>query len=227
MSRSALKQRRRTPHPWPFTLIGLTGSIAMGKSTVATMIRRMKIPVFDADRAVHQLLGVDGAAVPLIAACFPGAVNAAGVDRRKLGQLVFEDAKALQDLEAILHPLVKHKRDKFLQTNAIRRVGVVVLDVPLLFETGGDQRCDAVFVVSAPKAIQRQRVLSREGMTDSKLRGILNRQMPDVQKRRLASAVIPSGLGYHVTLRKLRAALSDCPVRLHGPPSSRRSVSDA
>ena len=181
----------------------------MGKSTAASMIRRMKIPVFDADRVVHELLGADGAAVPMVAARFPGTVGAPGVDRRKLGRLVFEDPQALTDLERILHPLVKNKRQKFLQTHALRRVRAVVLDVPLLFETGGDQRCDAVFVVSAPKAIQHQRVLSRDGMTVSKLRGILDRQMPDDQKRRLASAVIPSGLGYHVTLQHLCAALSE------------------
>jgi dephospho-CoA kinase len=185
----ALKRMRRTPHPWPFILIGLTGSIAMGKSTAAAMIRRMRIPVFDADRAVHALLGANGDAVPMVAARFPGAVDASGINRQKLGRLVFEDPQALTDLERILHPLVKNKRQKFLQTNAIRRVRVVVLDVPLLFETGGDKRCDAVFVVSAPKAIQRQRAFSRDGMTESKLRGILDRQMPDTEKRRLAFAI--------------------------------------
>lgn len=181
----------------------------MGKSTAAEMIRRMRIPVFDADKVVHKLLGVDGAAVADVAARFPDSFEGFQINRQKLGRLVFGKPSDLADLEGILHPLVQTERQKFLQANAIRRARVVVLDVPLLFETGGHERCDETFVVSAPKIIQHHRVLARKGMTETKLHGILNRQMPDNEKRQLASAVIPSGLGYRVTYQKLRLAFSN------------------
>ncbi|NBC96970.1 MAG: dephospho-CoA kinase, partial [Deinococcus-Thermus bacterium] len=171
-------------------VLGLTGSIAMGKSTAAAMLRRIGVPVHDSDAAVHALTGPGGAAVPAIAAAFPGTVTAtatgAAVDRRALGARVFGDPAALARLEAILHPLVRARSHAFLCRQARHRMPVVVLDIPLLFETGAEARCDRVLVVSAPAFLQRARVLARPGMTEAKLAGILARQMPDAEKRRLA-----------------------------------------
>lgn len=188
-------------------VVGLTGSIGMGKSTAARMIRAMGIPVHDADAVVHRLLGRGGAAVALIEAAFPGVSRDGGVDRQALGARVFADQAALRRLEAILHPLVHAVQRRFLARAARRRAPLVVLDVPLLFETGGDRICDAVLVVSAPAAIQRQRVLRRKGMTPEKLTAILAQQMPDWEKRRRASAVIPTGLGIAFSRRVLQRAL--------------------
>ena len=193
---------------WPFLVIGLTGSVAMGKSTAAIMIRRMCIPVYDADATVHRLTGPDGPALPAIKKRFPDVVGAAGVDRQKLGSIVFKDSTALADLEAILHPMVRADRYQFLHTHALRRSPRVVLDIPLLFETGQDSQCDAVIVVSAPAFLQRQRVLSRPGMTEEKFSGIVEKQMPDTEKRYLASVVVPTGLGRHETWRHLKHLLS-------------------
>lgn len=175
----------------------------MGKSTAATMLRRLGVPVFDADREVHSLMAPGGAALADIAARFPSAVTDAGVDRQALGNAVFADPAALADLEAILHPRVGAARRTFLHTCARRRVENVVLDVPLLFEGGGDRNCDLVVVISAPSFLQRQRVLRRPGMTERKLSGVLARQMPDAEKRRRADVVVTSGLGRHETWRRL------------------------
>jgi len=180
-------------------VIGLTGSIGMGKSTTAQMLRRLGVPVHDADATVHRLTGPGGRAVPAIAARFPGVVDANGaVDRKRLGARVFGDAAALKDLEGILHPLVRDEERRFRQRN--RRLGkrVVVVDIPLLFETGGEKRCDAVWVASAPAAIQAQRVLRRPGMTRDRLAAIRVRQTPDAAKRKRADMVIPTGLGRRV-----------------------------
>ncbi len=203
-----LSYRNGHQRRWPFVVIGLTGSVAMGKSTAAAMIRRMGIAVFEADAAVHRLLGPQGAALDAIKKRFPRVVGKEGVDRQKLGALVFKDKTALADLEAILHPLVRANRHHFLYSCALRRARQVVLDIPLLFETGADPQYDAVIVVSAPFLLQRQRVMARPGMTEEKFAGILSRQLPDREKRRKATATIPTGLGYRETWRLLKQALA-------------------
>ncbi len=190
-------------------ILGLTGSIGMGKTTAARLLRRMRVPVHDADAAVHGLLARGGAAVPAVARAFPGAVHDGVVDRLKLGATVFgpEGQVALGKLEAIVHPLVRHATRRWLANQARRGAHAVVLDVPLLFESGFDKVYDSVIVVSAPAFLQRQRVLRRHGMTSTKLREILARQTPDRVKRSRADAVISSGLGQRPTLLGLRRAL--------------------
>jgi len=194
-------------------ILGLTGSIGMGKSVAAGMFRRLGVPVHDADAAVHRLLGPGGAAVAAVAAAFPGVAVASGraVDRQALGRRVFDDASALRRLEALLHPAVWDDQRAFL-----RRVArLAVLDVPLLFETGADIDCDAVAVVSAPPFVQEARVLSRPGMTRERLAAVRDQQMPDAEKRRRADFLIPSGLGRRETLhavgRIVAAAETLCP----------------
>lgn len=184
-------------------VLGLTGSIGMGKSTAAAMLRRMGIPVHDADAAVHRLLAKGGAAVPAIAAAFPGVVENGAVDRAALGAAVFKDPAALRRLEAIVHPLVRRAEREFLRRARRQGRRLVVLDIPLLFETGGERRCDAVAVVSAPAFLQAQRVLKRPGMTGERLSAVRASQMADADKRRRADAVIPTGLGRRPTLRAL------------------------
>lgn len=188
-------------------LIGLTGSIAMGKSTAARLLRRLGLPVYDADATIHHLTGPGGRALAAIAALFPDCVGPGGVDRARLGPRVFADPQALRQLEGILHPLARAEQARFVGRMRRARRRAVVLDIPLLFETADLRRFDAVWVVSAPKFLQRQRVLRRPGMSAGKFRQILARQMPDARKRRLADAVIPSGLGVAVTCRALRRAL--------------------
>ena len=201
-------------------ILGLTGSIGMGKSTAAAMFRYLGVPVDDADAAVHALLGPGGAAVKDVEATFPGVVKGGAVDRAELGKRVFGDEAALKRLEGILHPLVGAAREKFLELASIRRDLLVVLDVPLLFETGGERLCDAVAVVSAPPRVQRQRVLARPGMDEKRLASVLARQMPDAEKRRHADFVIPTGLGYAFTLRRIREVVKVAKTlpRRHWPP---------
>ena len=198
------RKRRHASRP---LALGLTGSMAMGKSTAAALLRHLGIQVFDADAAVHKLLGPKGVALAPLARRFPGLVGPAGVDRAKMGALVFTDRAALADLEAILHPLVHEARARFIRRAALRRAPVVALDVPLLFEGQGRQGYDMVAVVSAPAFLQKQRALRRPGMTAEKFAGALARQMPDVRKRALADGVIPTGLGKRETLRHLRRML--------------------
>ncbi len=188
-------------------LLGLTGGIAMGKSEAARSFRRLGVPVFDADAAVHRLLGADGRAVAAVAGAFPEAMVDGGLDRQLLGARVFADTAALRRLESILHPLVGAERRRFLRRARAARADVVVLDVPLLFETGGEASCDFVAVVSAPGFVQRRRALSRAGMTPEKLNAILARQTPDRDKRRRADFVIPTGLGRNESLRAIRRIL--------------------
>lgn len=189
-------------------ILGLTGSIAMGKTTAAGLLRRLGVPVFEADREVHALLARGGAAVPMVAAEFPGLVTDGVVDRSALGQRVFADAQALADLEAILHPLVRRSEQRFLRAAALRRVPLVVLDIPLLLETGGERAVDAILVVSAPAFIQESRVFGRPGMTPERLQAVLGRQMADVEKRRRADFVVPTGLGRRETLRRLKGIVT-------------------
>ena len=188
-------------------IIGLTGSIAMGKSTAAKMLARMGYAHFDADAVVHALTGPHGRALPAIAAFAPEAVSTeAGMDRRRLGDLAFRDQSVLRKLEAVLHPMVYAENRRLLALWQRQRRRKVLLDVPLLLEGAGERRCDAVWVVSAPKALQAQRALSRPGMTPEKLRGILSRQVPDREKRRRADVVIATGLGRAITWAALAQA---------------------
>ena len=187
-------------------VLGLTGSIGMGKSTAAAMLRRLGVPLFDADLVVHRLLAPSGAAVSAVSAAFPGVeTEAGGIDRVLLGQRVFADPAALRRLEAILHPMVAAEEIRFLARSRARRVRLVVLDIPLLFETGAERRCDYVLVVSAPALVQRQRVMRRPGMTEIRLAAILRKQVPDHRKRQRADFVVPTGAGRGVTLRRLKA----------------------
>lgn len=184
-------------------ILGLSGSIGMGKSTASKMFRRMGIPVYDSDASVHRALAKGGAAVPAIEKAFPGVVKDGAVDRDALGKKVFGDKAALKRLEAIVHPVVRRMQDDFLKRWAARRAPLVVLDIPLLFEVGLDSRCDATVVISAPFFLQKARVMARPGMTAEKFAGILARQMPDREKRRRADFVVPSNRGRAVTLRRL------------------------
>jgi dephospho-CoA kinase len=192
-------------------IIGLTGSIGMGKTTAAAMFRRLGVAVHDADAVVHELLGAGGAAVAPVAASFDGVLanlgQSAHIDRKALGAQVFDDPDALRRLEAILHPMVHAREGWFLRHRTRRGCRVAVLDVPLLFETGGENRCDATAVVSAPSFVQEARVLARPGMTRERFAGILARQMPDAEKRRRADFVVPTGLGKATTLRAVAAVV--------------------
>ncbi len=174
----------------PF-ILGLTGSIGMGKSAVAAMFHGLGVPVFDADKAVHELQGPGGALLPDIEAAFPGTTGPQGVDRQKLGAAVFGNAQALKRLEAIVHPAVAAMRRQFLSDNADQPL--IVFDIPLLFEKGGADQVDAVLVVSASAEAQRQRVLARPGMTVEKFEQILKLQVPDAEKRARADFVIDTG----------------------------------
>jgi len=178
----------------PF-LIGLTGSIGMGKSETARMFARLGIPVNDSDASVHALYEPGGAAVLEIQKDFPGTVENGRVDRAKLSKLLADDPSGFKKLEAIVHPLVGKTQAAFLEKAEHDGADMVVLDVPLLFETGGHARMDAVVVVSAPSHIQRARVLERAGMTEDKMDQILSRQMPDEEKRAKAHFVVETDKG--------------------------------
>jgi dephospho-CoA kinase len=188
-------------------IIGLTGSIGMGKSTAAAIFRRLGVPVHDADAEIHRLLRGDKRAIAAIGRAFPGVVVRGQVDRRKLGAKVFNRKPALKKLEAILHPLARRGSDRFLAHHARRRSRVVVLDIPLLFETGGTRRVDHIVVVSAPAFLQRQRVLRRPAMTVERFEDVLALQMPDRLKRRQADAVVQTGLSKRWSLRALRQVI--------------------
>jgi len=189
-------------------ILCLTGSVGMGKSTAARMLRRLGIPVHDADAEVHRLLGPGGAAVGAVVQAFPTVQKGSAIDRAALGRIVFADSAALKRLEKILHPLVRKAENAFLAKARRERQALVVLDIPLLFETRGEGRCDGVIVVSAPRAIQRARVLARPGMTREKLAGIEKRQMPDAEKRRRADIIIETGLGRRHSFSHLRRAIA-------------------
>jgi dephospho-CoA kinase len=176
-------------------VLGLTGSIGMGKSAAASVLRQLGVPVYDADASVHRLMSHGGAAVGFIEAAFPGTARDGAIDRKALGRRVYADPAELKRLESILHPMVRAQEQTFLQTARMRRHPVVVLDIPLLYETGGEKRCDAVIVVTAPQFLQDQRVLKRPGMSRDRLKEILRQQMPDAEKRQRADFVVPTGLG--------------------------------
>ena len=173
--------------------VGLTGSIGMGKSTTATMFAEAGIPVHDADATVHRLYS--GKAAPLVEAAFPGSVTAGVVNREALGKAVLGNPQAMKQLEAIIHPLVRQEELAFIAKAEAAGAPFVILDIPLLFETGGDARVDKIVVVTAPAEVQRKRVLSRPGMTEEKFLSILARQMPDDEKRARADFIIDTSQG--------------------------------
>ncbi|MCA3323304.1 MAG: dephospho-CoA kinase [Roseomonas sp.] len=185
-------------------IIGLTGGIGMGKSTASATFRRLGLPIFDADQAVHALQAVGGRAVRPIEAAFPGTTRGGAVHREALRRAVLGNPQALKRLERIMHPLVRDAERQFLA--AARRGGksFVVLDIPLLLETGGEKRVDLVVVVSAPAAVQAARVMRRPGMSPERLAAIRARQMPDAMKRRRADVVIHTGLSRHFAVARLR-----------------------
>jgi len=185
----------------PLVIIGLTGSIGMGKTTTAEAFKRFGIPVHDADAAVHRLFAKGGAAVEPVGDAFPGVVKNGAIDRSILSQKVLGDDAALRRLEAIVHPLVGREKTKFLINAALTRRKAVVLDIPLLFETGGDRSCDLVVVASAPEFLQTARVIGRPGMTAQKLAAIRANQMPDRRKRQRADFIVPTGAGRAFSLR--------------------------
>ncbi|MBS0245919.1 MAG: dephospho-CoA kinase [Proteobacteria bacterium] len=187
-------------------ILGLTGSIGMGKSATAKMFAEEGVPVQDADVVVHALY--EGEATPLIEAAFPGTTANGKVDRVKLGAQVIGNAEAIKRLEQIVHPLVAQKRDEFLAESKRSGADVAVLDIPLLYETRGETRCDAVVVVSAPEDVQRQRVLARPGMTQERLVAILAKQMPDAEKRRRADFIVDTSRGFDAARQQVREILA-------------------
>jgi dephospho-CoA kinase len=197
-------------------ILGLTGSIGMGKSRAARVFRQLGVRVFDADQTVHRLMESGGAAVSTVESAFPGTVRDGAVDRAALGDSVFGKPDELRRLERILHPRVRAARARFLDRARARRDAMAVLDIPLLFETGGDANCDYTAVVSAPHFIQRARVLGRRGMTEEKFAAVLAQQMPDAEKRRRADFVIPTGNSFRYSYDVIRDIVllltSACPA---------------
>lgn len=183
-------------------IYGLTGSIGMGKSAVAAMLVKLGVPVYDADAEVHRLQGPGGAAVGAIEARFPGTTGPQGVDRRKLSAAVLGHPQELRALEAIIHPMLRARRAEFLRRHRSRNF--VVLDIPLLFETGGHRRLDGVIVVTAPAWKQRARVLARPNMSSAKFRAILEMQVPDAVKRARADYIVHTGTTFYRTQRQVR-----------------------
>jgi dephospho-CoA kinase len=190
-------------------IIGLTGSIGMGKSTVAKILSGYGLPIHNADQVVHVLLGDGGAAVAKVAKLFPAALRKNGIDRKILGQIVFGNKAKLRALETIIHPLVHEHERAFLAAAKRQKVPAVVLEIPLLFETKADKRCDIVFCVSAPKSIQMARVMKRKGMTTVKFKAIAALQMSDTDKRKRADYVIGTGVSLATTKKQIRTILAD------------------
>jgi dephospho-CoA kinase len=205
-------------------VIGLTGSIGMGKSTTAAMFAAEGVPVYDADAEVHALYARGGAAVAPIEAAFPGAVKDGAVDRQALSARVLGDPAALKRLESVVHPLVGATRHDFFDRAKEAEADIVVLDVPLLFETGGERGVDAVVVVSAPADVQRQRVLDRPTMDADKLDAILARQTPDPDKRARAHFVIDTSRGLEPAREQVRAVIAD--LRSHDWPQRKAALDE-
>ncbi len=187
-------------------VLGLTGSLGMGKSTTAQMFAGEGVPVHDADAVVHRLY--EGDAVAPVEAAFPGTTAGGKVDRDRLGKRVLGDPAALRRLESIVHPLVARARDRFLAEAERSGAAVALLDIPLLYETGGEKRCDAVVVVSAPADVQRRRVFERPDMTEAKFRAILAKQMPDAEKRARADFVVDTSRGFDAAREQVREILA-------------------
>ena len=197
-------------------IIGLTGSIGMGKSTTLQMFADEGVPVYDADAAVHAVYS--GSAVPVVEAAFPGTTADGKVDRQKLSQRVLGNPEALKQLEKLVHPLLAEHRQTFLEAAEKAGAPIVLMDVPLLFETGGEKRMDAVVVVSAPADVQRKRVLARDNMTEEKLDAILKRQTPDAEKRARADFVVDTSRG----LEPVRADVKDILAKVAKMPQRRQ-----
>nr|WP_094076888.1 dephospho-CoA kinase [Notoacmeibacter marinus] len=189
--------------------IGLTGSIGMGKSTTAKMFAAQGVPVHDADAVVHRLYGKGGAAVEPVGAAFPGTVRDGAIDRAALRAQVVGDDAAMKRLEAIVHPLVRAEEEAFLQQAQIDGAPFVLFDIPLLYETGGDSRMDAVVVVTAPADEQRRRVLERGTMSEAEFETILARQVPDAEKRRRARFIVDTGNGMDAARRQVRRIVGE------------------
>jgi len=187
-------------------ILGLTGSLGMGKSTTAKFFAEEGVPVHYADAVVHRLY--EGEAAAAIEAAFPGSTRGGNVDRAKLGERVLGDPAALKRLEAIVHPLVAAARERFLAEAARSGAEVAVLDIPLLYETGGEARCDAVVVVTAPAEMQRARVFERPGMSEEKLAALTAKQLPDAEKRARADFIVDSGQGFEAARRQVREILA-------------------
>ena len=189
-------------------IIGLTGSIGMGKSTSARILKRLGFPVYDADKIVHGLLAKEGAAVKSVAKAFPQSLKKGAIDRKVLGQLVFGKPDHLTMLEKILHPLVHKAERLFLKKARQSNATAAILEIPLMYETGAETRCDIVLCVTAPRTIQKQRVMSRPGMTEAKYKAILRRQLTDKQKRSRADHIVYTHKGYADTKLQLEAILN-------------------
>jgi dephospho-CoA kinase len=189
-------------------LIGLTGSIGMGKTETAKMFARLGLPVYDADAAIHAIYAPGGAAVEPVGAAFPGVVRNGAVDRNELSKHVVGDAEAMRKLERITHPLVGAEQRRFLHEMEEAGHWAVVLDIPLIFETGGEKRVDIVVVVSAPEEVQRERVLARPGMTEEKYEKILARQVPDKEKRARADFVIDTSKGLDAAFEQVKTVVA-------------------
>jgi len=187
-------------------ILGLTGSLGMGKSATAKIFAEEGVPVHDADAAVHQLY--EGEATPLIEAAFPGTTHGGKVDRDRLAQRVLGDNEAIKILELIVHPLVRSAEERFLAEAERKGAAVALLDIPLLFETGGDSRCDAVVVVSAPPEVQRARAFERPGMTEQKFAAILTKQISDAEKRKRADFVVDTSKGFDAARSQVRDILA-------------------
>lgn len=187
-------------------VIGLTGSVGMGKSTTAELFANEGLPVFDADRAVHALYR--GAAVAPVEAAFPGVAKDGTIDRRALGERVVGNAEAMRRLEDIVHPLVRAERQAFLADARRKGAAMAVLDIPLLFETGGEAEVDVVVLASAPEPVQKARVLARPGMTEARFAAILAKQMPDAEKRRRARFIIETGNDLDDAARQVRHVIA-------------------
>ena len=195
-------------------VFGLTGSIGMGKSKAASMMKMMGVPVHDSDKAVHAALMPKGKAFEEVAVTFPEAWDKKNriIDRKKLGGIVFHDKAALKKLEDILHPIAKESQSAFVRAMKAKGKKAVVLEIPLLFETGAEKRVDYTICVTAPAAIQKRRVMKRKGMDEEKFRRIIESQMPDEEKQNRADFVVQTGLGYALTFRQLRKILKDVGV---------------
>jgi dephospho-CoA kinase len=190
-------------------ILGLTGGIGMGKSTAAAAFRRARIPVFDADGAVHRMQARGGRAVHAIAAAFPSTVRDGEVDRAALRREVLGKPDALIRLERILHPMVRQEEQAFVMRARRHGRRAVVLDIPLLLETGGDKRVDRVIVVSAPRAVQIHRIRARRKMSDADIQAVITRQMPDAAKRQRADVVIRTGLSRNASLKALNRVIRE------------------
>jgi dephospho-CoA kinase len=189
-------------------VIGLTGSIGMGKSTTAAMFREAGVPVYDADAAVHEAYDVGGVCVGPVGEAFPGVVKGGRIDREALRQAVLGKPEAMAKLNSIVHPLLGRSRAKVFEAAEAAGADLIVLDIPLLFETGGERNMDKVVVVSAPPDVQRARVLEREGMSPERLDAILAQQMPDAEKRKRADYVVDTGRGIEAAREQVREIIA-------------------